>query len=171
MRRFAAGAVARAAPAAFGLLLLPAVALAFAGGESVGGLVALPLLAATVPLLLAGLQRRSLELAILSPIAVLVLEVGFGNPGAALEVAAVVDAVALLAWLAIASHPGRRVTDLATGLVTPAFGGGLALAISFLAPASSAFVGAAAALAGFGFIVAAMILWLLTRPDTTASPS
>jgi hypothetical protein len=171
MRQFAAAAVARAAPAAIGLLLLPAVALAFAGGAPLVGLVAWPLLAAALPLLLVGLRRRSFELAILAPIAVLVFEVGLGNPGAALEVAAVVNAVAILGWLAIASHPGRRVTDLATGLVTPAFGGALALAISFLAPAGSAFVGAAAALAGLGFIVAAMILWLLTRPDTTASPS
>ena len=171
MRRFALAAAARAVPSAVVLLFLPALALAFLGAEPTGALVGLPSIAAAVPLVIAGLRRRSLELALLAPLAVLAGEVGLGSPGPALDVAAVIDAVGLLAWLAVASHPGRRPGDLASGLVTPAFGGGVALALSFLAPTGAAFVGAAATLAGFGFIVAALILWLLTRPDSPPSAS
>ncbi|MCI4319612.1 MAG: hypothetical protein L3K23_05730 [Thermoplasmata archaeon] len=171
MRGFSPAAVAHAAPVAIGLLLLPALFLAVAGGGPIAELVGLPLVAAGVPLLTAGLRRPPLGVAFLAPVAALGGGVGLGSPGPALELAAVVDAVAILAWLAIASHPGRRLADLASGLVTPAFGGGLALGISFLAPSGFAFVGAAATLAGFGFIVTALILWLLTRPGEPAPAS
>jgi hypothetical protein len=161
----------RRAPSAIGFLGLPAFALGWVGHVPAAGLIVLPAIAAAVPVLLGWLKVRSPDLALLAPIAVLSILIGWGAPGPATEAFAVVAAIAFLLWLAVTTHPTRTFVDLASGVVVPAFGGGVALALSFLAPAGYAFVGAAATLAGFGFVVVAVIVWMVSRPVPSASPS
>jgi hypothetical protein len=161
----------RRAPSALVLLGLPVFALGWVGRLPAPWLIVLPALAASVPVLLGWLKVPSPDLALLAPLGVLGLLIGLGAPGATAEPFAVMAAIGILFWLAVTTHPRRKFMDLAAGVVVPAFGGTVALALSFLAPAGFAFVGAAATLAAFGFVVVAVIVWMASGPGPSASAS
>ncbi|MCI4350004.1 MAG: hypothetical protein L3K15_00585 [Thermoplasmata archaeon] len=169
MSRTDLAGVLRSVPSAVGLLLVPALALALVGQVPVAAAVVLPAVAAGAVVLFRWLNVRYPDVALLPPMVVLGILIGLAAPGPASELFALAVAVGILLWLAVATNPARKLPDLAAGVVVPAFGGGVALALSLVAPSGFAFVGAGATLAGFGFVVAAVIVWMLTRPGPSAS--
>jgi hypothetical protein len=171
MRRSDPASLRRSVPSAVAMLFLPTFALAYVGQLPVAEWIVLPVVAAIGPVVVAWLGFRSTDVALLVPLIVLGILVGLAAPGVTTDLLAILAAVGILLWLAVATNPRRKVGDLAAGVVVPAVGGGVALALAVVAPSEFAFVGAAATLAGVGFVVVAVIVWMLTRPGSAASPS